>query len=263
MSSTIDKFGRKRKAEDGEDGRGYSIINGNFNIEGRQFTNVGEPKHKQNLVTLDYFDRHRFDFENKPVLSIADPQAPTDGSNKRYVDNAVDEQALKPLVRQILGEELGRITLAYDAVGSTAASSEQELGVNLLKSIVGQEIDKIRCGTIMQFSAQQESDKVFYRINNHSVYLGMIMECKVIFAWINREGCMVQISSLDANKELKTDSVIPFEQLTGRKMSGSTVIQLRLIENVSALAGTLVFEYKPWREGDVLQLTNQFIFWKS
>lgn len=57
MSKRIDKFGRKRPLSKDEDddeggGHGFKLKVGHFDIEGRQFINVGDPKRDFRWVNL-------------------------------------------------------------------------------------------------------------------------------------------------------------------------------------------------------------------
>lgn len=255
MSGQIDKFGRKRRRIDESAVRGYKIKNGNFDVENRQFVNVREPNADDNLVTLDYFSKHRFDFENKQAHAIADPEQNNDAANKQYVDESISNHhrktvdSLQTTLSKSVKAEVRRL-LSTAAAGERTADDEFEEECNI-GSLVRNELSQIRCALVYQFFGRVDLDKSkeYYVINNDRPFIGIIFDCKVLYAWITPTDLTAFTVRGGTHKYYTFNQAI---DLQGKELTISSVIQFKLKTGVDEISGTLVLQYQPWMLNDQL-----------
>lgn len=263
MSGQIDKFGRKRQRD--ESVRGYKIKNGNFDVEFRQFVNVGEPSAGDNAVTLDYFSKHRFDFENKQAHAIADPEEDYDAANKLYVDENIlnhfrkIEGSLQTAVSKTVKSEIRRLmstAVAGERVANVNGDADDELEDGFdIKSLVRNEMRQLRCALVYQFFGRVDLDKnrEYYVINNDSPFIGIIFDCKVLYAWITPSDLVASVL-MDGTKGYYV-FIDRAAALQNVELKTGSTIQFKLQNDVKEISGTLVLQYHPWMSDNENQPT--------
>lgn len=262
MNGRIDKFGRKhRRVESWPSGVFLKLQDGDYNAGYRQFINVGEPTTGGHLVTVDYFSTRRFNFENKQARAVGDPEEDQDAVNKQYVDHQCRKitESMQNEVLKTVRTEIRRMMNSVVGTQLEERSNDEDFEDECnLTSLIQKTVLQLRCAITFQFFGNTDltKSKHFYVINYDMPLIGIIFDCKVIYAWMNPTEVTTSVmerGSLSFHFQVNSPA-----QLVNKSLPSGTTIQFALKPGVNSISGTFVFEYQPWMLDDKIKLHNSY-----